>query len=293
MRLAFVFLLFAGGGLAQLQGIVDIHVHSDPDSMPRSIDALEAAKLARAAGMRALLLKNHFAPTAQLAYIAGRVVDGVGLYGGIVLNRPVGGINAAAVEQLARFKGGFGRVVWMPTFDAENQVRVSGENRPFVSVSRNGALLPEVLEVLRIIAREKLALETGHSSPAEGLMLVREGRRAGITRIVVTHAMLSPVSMSIEQQKEAARMGAYLEFVYNALLPSSGPKHLSLDDYARAIHAVGAEHCILSSDLGQAGNPVHTDGWKAYLEGLRKAGVSDREIDWMARRNPAHFLGLE
>lgn len=288
-----IFLLCTIPALAQLQGIVDIHVHSDPDSVARSIDALDAARLAREAGMRALLLKNHFAPTAQLAYVVSRAVEGIEAYGGIVLNRPVGGVNPAAVEQLAKFKGGHGRVVWMPTFDAENQVRVSGEKRPFVSVSRNGKLLPEVLEVLAIVGREKLALATGHSSPEEGLLLLREARKAGVTRMVVTHAMLSPVGMSIDQQKEAARLGAYLEFVYNALLPSSGAGHPTFPDYVKAIRAAGADHCILSSDLGQAVNPVHTVGWKAYLDGLLQAGITPAEIDTMARRNPSRLLGLE
>jgi len=293
MRLALSFVLCAGVCLAQLKGIVDIHVHSDPDSVPRSIDALEAARLARKEGLRALLLKNHFAPTASLAYVVSRAVEGIEAYGGIVLNRPVGGINPAAVDQMARFKGGHGRVVWMPTFDAENQIRVSKEKRPFVSVSRNGKLLPEVLEVLSIMAREKLALATGHSSAREVDLLIREARKAGISRIVVTHAAHSPVSLTIEQQKEAARQGAYLEIVYNAVLPAAPEPRPTLADYARAIRAVGAEHCILSSDLGQAVNPVHTDGWKAYLTGLQAAGITQAEIDLMARRNPARLLGLE
>jgi len=293
MRPILLLVLSAPLCLAQLQGIVDLHVHSDPDSVPRSIDALEAARLARAEGMRAVLLKNHFAPTAQLAYLVSRSVEGIQAFGGVVLNRPVGGINPAAVEQLAKFKGGHGKVVWMPTFDAENQVRFSNEKRPFVAVSRNGVLLPEVLEVLSIMGREKLALATGHSSPAENLMLIRQARKAGITRIIVTHATLAPVSMPVAQQKEAAGLGAWLEFVYNRLLPSAGAEQTTFADYAQAIHAVGAAHCILSSDLGQAGNPVHTVGWKAYLEGLLKAGVTPAEIDLMTRRNPARFLGLE
>ncbi len=293
MRHLLLAALCAASALAQLQGVVDIHVHSDPDSMPRSIDALDAARLAAREGMRALLLKNHYAPTVQLAYIVSRAVDGVECYGGVVLNRSVGGVNPAAVEQMARFKGGRGKIVWMPTFDAENQVRVSKENRPFVSVSRRWQLLPEVREVLAIVAREKLALATGHSSPQEDLMLLREGRKAGITRMVVTHAVLSPVSMSVDQMQEAARLGAYIEFVYNALLPSATGGPTTFDAYAKAMHAVGAEHCILSSDLGQAVNPVHTVGWKAYLEGLRKAGVTPAEIDLMARRNPARLLVLQ
>src|SRR3954454_12319488 len=152
--------------LAQsLSGVVDIHVHSDPDSVPRSIDAIEIAKLAKARGMRALLLKNHYEPTASLAFLVRKEVPGIEIFGGIALNRTVGGINAAAVDRMTKVKGGWGRVVWMPTFDAENQVRYSKEDRPFVSVSKNGALLPEVKEVIVVIAKNNLTLATGHSTP--------------------------------------------------------------------------------------------------------------------------------
>ncbi len=205
-----------------LTGVVDIHVHSDPDSMPRSIDAIDAAKLARSRGMRALVLKNHYEPTASLAYLVRKEVPGIELFGGIALNRTVGGVNPAAVERMPRVKGGWGRVVWMPTFDAENQVRFSKENRPFVSVSKNGQLLPEVKEVLALIAKNKLTLATGHSSPQEDLLLIRAAKDLGVSRIVVTHAMLPPVKMNVEQMKQAAAMGAYLEFVYNALDPPRG-----------------------------------------------------------------------
>ncbi len=273
-----------------LDGVVDIHVHCDPDSTPRSIDAIDVAKLSHTRGMRGLVLKNHYEPTASLAYIVRKVVPGIEIFGGIDLNRTVGGINPAAVERMTMVKGGWGRVVWMPTFDAANQVRYSKETRPFVRVSRDGQLLPEVREVIALIARHHLVLETGHSSPEEGLMLVGEGRRAGVEHMVVTHAMLPPVRMNIGQMKQAAAEGAYLEFVYNALI---GPnKALTLPEYAAAIRAVGPEHCILSSDLGQAGNPLHPDGLVAFFEGLRKEGFSPAQIELMAKRNPAVALGL-
>ncbi len=281
-----------GDGLSAqtLNGVVDIHVHSDPDSMPRSIDAIDIAKLAHDRGMRGLLLKNHYEPTASWAYLVRKEVPGIEVFGGIVLNRTVGGVNPAAVERMTRVMGGWGRVVWMPTFDAENQVRYSKENRPFVSVSRNRELLPEVKEVLAIIAKNKLTLATGHSSPAEDLMLIRAARRAGVERIVVTHAMLPPVKMSIEEMKQAAAMGAFLEFVYGGLI---GPnKAFDIQDYSAAIRAVGTEHCILSSDLGQAGNPLHPDGLLSFFRALREQGFSDREIDQMAKDNPAKLLGL-
>lgn len=286
MRTILLLLVLSSVCRAQLAGITDTHVHSDPDSVARSIDALDAARLARGEGMRALLLKNHFAPTVQLAYVVSKVVPGVEVYGGIVLNRAVGGINPAAVEQAATFKGGYAKVVWMPTFDAGNEA--SKPSRPYVPVSKDGQLLPEVLDVLRIMARHNLALATGHSSPEENLMLVREGRKTGITRILVTH----PVGrMTVAQLKEAVAAGAYIELTYYSLL-GSGPDTPTLATYTDLIRTIGAEHFILSSDLGRKESPVHTVGWKAYLDMLLKAGISQHEIDLMARQNPARFLDL-
>src|SRR6516162_1338996 len=154
-----------------LTGVIDIHVHSDPDSTPRSIDAIDLAKLAKARGMRGLVLKNHYEPTASLAYLVRKEVPGIEAFGGIDLNRSVGGINPAAIERMVLVKGGWGRVIWMPTFDAENQVRYSKENRPFVVVAKDGRLLPEVQQVIALAAKHHLTLETGHSSAEEGLVL--------------------------------------------------------------------------------------------------------------------------
>jgi len=273
-----------------LEGVVDIHAHCDPDSLARSIDAVDLAKLARDRGMRAVVLKNHYEPTEGLAFLVRKEVPGLEVFGGIALNRTVGGINAAAVEHMTQVKGGWGRVVWMPTFDAENQVKYSKESRPFVSVSKDGVLLPEVREVISLIAKHHLTLATGHSSPEEDLMLIREAQRAGVRSIVVTHAMLPPVAMNIDQMRQAAQLGAYIEFVYNALI---GPnKAFDIREYAQAIRAVGPEHCILSSDLGQAGNPLHPDGLLAFFAALRGEGFPVSEIERMAKVNPARLLGL-
>ena len=169
--------------------MIDIHTHSDPDSIPRSIDAIDLAKMAKARGMRGLVLKNHYESTAALAYVVRKEVPGIELFGGIDLNRSVGGINPAAIERMVLMKGGWGKVVWMPTFDNENQVKYSKENRPFVSVSKDGHLLPEVLEVIDLVAKHQLTLETGHSSATDGLLIVHEARKRGVNHIVVTHAM--------------------------------------------------------------------------------------------------------
>ncbi len=278
-------------GQARLDGVIDIHAHSSPDSTARSIDAIDLAKLAKARGMRGLVLKNHYESTAALAYIVRKEVPGIEIFGGIDLNRSVGGVNPAAVERMIMMAGGYGKVVWFPTFDSENAARYEKANRPFVSVSKNGQLLPEVRDVIALIAKSQLTMETGHSSAEEGLMLVKEAKRQGVRHVVVTHAIAPPIRMSIPQMQEAVRDGAMIEFVYGNLIgakPSS-----TAADFARVIRAVGPANCILSSDLGQPNNPVHPDGLAAYFEVLRKAGLTQAEIDLMSKTNPAKALGLQ
>ena len=280
----------AGGNTRALAGAIDIHVHSDPDNTPRSIDAIDVAKLARARGMRAIVLKNHYDPTAGLAYIVRKEVPGIDVFGGIDLNLTVGGMNPAAVEHMAQVSGGWGRFVWMSTFDAENQVRYSKENRPFVSTSRNGELLPEVTQVITVIAKHGLVLATGHVSPSEALMLLREGRRQGAQHMIVTHAMNPPVLMNVAQMREATTLGAFIEFVAGSLTTPDAPARIDRD--ARAIREIGPEFCVLSSDLGQKGNALPPDGFGAYIAALGAKGFTEQELDRMSKQNPARLLAL-
>jgi hypothetical protein len=278
-----------------LEGVIDIHVHSLPDSEPWTMDGIEVAKLAKASGMRGLVLKSHWESTATLAYLARKEVPGLEVFGGICLSRAVGGINPAAVEEMVKMTGGWGRVVWMPTLDAENVRRNAGSDLPFTSVSRNGELLPEVKEVLAVIAKNKLVLATGHSSPEEDLMLVREGRRLGVEHMVVTHPMSSSVRMSIPQMQEAAKTGAFIELVYVPTLTNESinrKAQFRVADVANTIRKVGPEFVILSTDLGQVGFPPPPEGLAAYIAELRAQGFTQRELDRMTKENPARLLGL-
>ena len=273
-----------------LDGAIDIRVHGFPDDRARSVDGVEAAELALSAGMRAIVLKNHYVSTAGLAYIVRRQVPGIEVFGGIDLNLTVGGINPAAVEYMTRVSGGWGRFVWMPTFDSENQVRFSEEDRPFVSVSRGGELLPEVEQVVALIAEHDLILATGHSAAEEGLMLLREGRRQRVGRMVVTHAMNAPILMDIGQMQEAARLGAFIEFVGSSMRTPDARERV--DRFADAIRRIGPEFCILSSDLGQAENELPPEGFADFLIALQSRGFTEAEIDQMSKENPARLLGL-
>jgi len=274
-----------------LAGAIDIHVHSLPDNVDRSVDGVEAALMARARGMRAIVLKNHYDQTASLAFIVRRLVPDIGVFGGVDLNLPVGGMNPAAVEHMTQVTGSYGRFVWRSTFDAENQVRYSKENRPFVSVAKNGALLPETKAVIATIAKHpQLVLATGHTAADEGLMMLREGRQQGAHHMVVTHAINPPILMDLPRMQEAARLGAFIEFVGSSMLLPDAPERVAR--IADAIRKIGPEFCILSSDLGQKTNPVPAEGFAAFILALKAKGFSDADLDLMSKENPARLLDL-
>lgn len=271
-----------------LEGVIDMHAHSDPDGSPRSIDAIDLARLAKSRGMRALVLKNHYEPTASLAYIVRKEVPGIEVFGGISLDLTIGGVNPAAVEWMTRVKGGYGRVIWLPTFDSESQVRFTNQKRPFAPVTKDGKVLPEVVQVMAIAAKNNLVLETGHSSPSECMLLIEEANRQGVKRIMVTHALSNPGGpLSIDEIGRAAKMGAYIELVYTSLNDDAIQKDVD------AIRAAGAASVVLSSDLGQPSNPLHPDGLLAMYKALIAHGISEAEIVQMSKTNPARLLGLE
>ena len=270
-----------------LEGVVDLHFHTGPDSRPRSVDDIEASRLAAEAGLRAVLLKNHFTMTADRAALAMGQVDGLEIFGGLVLNRSVGGINPEAVRQMATFSGGRGKVVWLPTFDAEHAVTRAGGDAGFVSVLEDGEPVPAVLEVFELLAEHDLTLAMGHSSPGEVLRLLPEARRLGVPRILVTHVFGQDATR--EQMRQMADEGAIMEIDWLAVY-SGG---LTIEDYVAAIRDLGAEAFFMSSDLGQEGNPVHPDGLRDYIRAMLDAGITEAEIDIMARQNPARLLGLD
>lgn len=273
----------------ELAGIIDVHQHVGPAtqlSIPRTLDAVEAAQIAKRAGMRAIVFKQHYLETASWAYLVSKFVPGIKLFGGIALNRSVGGLNANAVEQVATFAGGFGRVVYFPTFESEHY----NPGSPIaVPISKNGKLLPAVYDVLDVMAKYDMSMSTGHSSPQESLMLIKAAREKGVKRIMVQHPMLNRINMSIEMQKEAAKMGALLEYVLGEAIGNQEQfKH-----WAEGIRAVGPENVVISTDLGQRGRPIHIDGYRVVLPRLKQFGFTQAEIDLMTKTNPARFIGLE
>ncbi len=299
-----------------LDGAIDVHVHSYPDDRPRSIDAIEVAKLAQARRLRAIVLKNHYDSTAGLAFLVRKVVPDIEVFGGVALNLTVGGINAAAVEHMAAVSGGWGRIVWMPSWDSENSIhKLARKPFAFVPVAHckglpfwidypkpcpdGGELLPEAKEAMQVIATTKtrdsngdLVLATGHNSPPEVKLMVKEAVRVGVKHIIITHPLLDIVDMTPAEIKETVAMGPeiYAEFTSGFGNPNARPDIVKR--YVEGIRAAGVEHAFVSSDTGQLNSNWQPDALANCAKVLRANGFTERELDLLFKINPAKILGI-
>jgi hypothetical protein len=285
--------------VSPIKGLIDFHTHAAPDIFGRAVDDDELAALAASRQMEAIVFKNHVTHTADRAWLVRKHVPGVKVFGGITLNRAVGGLNPQAVEWMWRMQGGYGRVVWFPTFDADNHVRRSGTAPSGLRVvGERGAVLPETRAILKVCAAQRLVVQTGHASAEEALALIEAAREEGCDRVVVTHAQFDVVGMTLPQMKRAAAMGGKMELC--ALLMLTGPdsplewmRHaprIPLADTAARIKAVGAQHFVLGTDLGQTGNPTPADGLQMFVTGLLAEGVTREQIQTMGREVPGALL---
>ena len=287
IAVAISFPIFAQNEEIDLTGVIDMHVHAGPDSRPRAMNDWEAVRMAEAAGLRAVLLKNHFTSTADRAALAAELVPNLHVFGGVALNRSVGGINPEAVRQMAAFSGGRGKVVWLPTFDSEFYVTRAGTSDPFVSVLEDGRPIAELIEVFSVVSEKDLVLAMGHSSPEEVLALIPVAREQGVENILITHVFGQDATRM--QIRQMAAAGAIMELDWLAAYTNP----LMLDDYVEVIQSVGAENFIISSDFGQEGNPDHATGMRDFIAALRSREINQEQIDTMAKYNPATLLGLD
>jgi hypothetical protein len=284
-------------------GVIDMHVHSYPDVFGRNMDDIDVATLAKARGMRGILLKNHVAETASRAALTMKVVPGIEVFGGVVLNRAVGGVNPDAVEWMYRTYGSRGKVVWLPTFESDKHVKTFGKpDAKGLVVAPGGKVTPEMEAILKIIARENLLLATGHVHAEEVVAVVKRGKELGVKNMIVTHGLTSVPGLSMAQAKQVVADGAVIEVCFLQFL--AGPnapitlqflthwQQVNAKNVAQALKELGAGGLVISSDLGQAGNMTHPDGIEAAIGAMKKEGISDADIDIMMRKNPARLLGL-
>ncbi|MFD0967498.1 DUF6282 family protein [Plantactinospora endophytica] len=290
---------------ALVAGAYDTHVHIAPDVMERRIDDLDLARRFAEVGLAGFVIKSHYVATAERAAVVRKVVPEVDVLGAVTLNGSMGGMNPVAVEIAGR-QGA--RIVWMPTVDSANQRRSTAADLPGAKpamwgavqadlhahgiapdvvevVDTDGQVLERVRQVLRVIARHDLVLATGHLSGNETLTVVHAARQEGVRRIVVTHPEFTSQRLPADHQRELAEAGALLERCFTT--PYTGK--VSWEELFANIRAVGPEHSVLSSDLGQPFNPPVEDGLALFADRLLDAGFTEQEVRTMAVDNSRHL----
>jgi hypothetical protein len=268
-----------------LKGAIDLHFHAGPDVRERKLTYLEAALQAQEAGMKAILVKSHSTITADIAFLIQRLLKNILVFGGIALNYPLGGLNPAAVETALKLGV---RQIWMPTLDAANQYRYEKKRGGITVVNREGNLKREVIEILEILSGKEMILSTGHLSQDEGIRLIKEARKRGIQKILVTHPDHFFIQMPVEVQKKLAKEGVFFDRCFPT--PTTSP--LTMEGMAKRIREVGVVSSVLTSDFGQPENPFPVEGLRSYIQQLVQLGFSDQEIDQMVRINPERLLNL-
>ena len=284
--------------MIEVDGAYDLHVHSAPDLFPRVADDLAMVVDAAQHGFAGVVMKNHFEGTASRAALAARVAGGTKVYGGIVLNRYVGGVNPRAVEAALALGA---RVVWMPTLDAACHRAAFGFGGGFaaqssgletsadgLSIVRDGALIPEAREVMALVKERGAALATGHVGFDEIRALVDEAAAQGFAKLILTHPYDAAPGLSLEQVAFLARPHVRIEFVFCSITPK-----WAFTDAAAIAHCmrtIGPSRFVISSDGGQAHNPMPAEGYRRFVRALAAEGIQRDDFRVMCRDNGDDLL---
>jgi hypothetical protein len=301
------------------RGACDLQIHAGPDLFKRIGDDEDIAIAARNAGMDAICIKGHALNTARSAYFASKHVPGIHIFGGVVLNWSVGGIEPSAA--IASFEVG-GKAVWLPTYDAQYHAEIFGMTgsyatheipkekmlaeghggshldfvikgagtKPGISVLQDGKLTKAAIEVVEVVKEYNGFLGTSHVSPTEISALVEYVRKTGGVNMLITHPLYMVPNCSPAFLKEVCGGGIYAELCTGIIWPSVSKK--TVDDQVEVIRTIGAENCILSSDGGITYGTMPPEMLRVNGRLLRNAGISNEELNLMMRVNPKKVLNI-
>lgn len=280
-----------------MRGVIDMHVHSNPDLRIRAYDDFELMEAAIRVGARAIVIKTHQGMTADRAYLCNKYNERVHhgdndftMFGSVTMNRVIGGINPTAVESGLKLGA---KVVWLPTASAQNHLsQMKQDPSKGVEVVRDGKVVPELKDVFELIKEHDAVLGTGHVSPSECFTVVEAARNAGVKKIVVTHPEWWLVGMSVEDQLRLVRdYDVILERCFAQNL-GGGKYKSNLPDNLEIIREAGYKHVMVDTDGGQVENPHWELAMEEYMQYLVDHGMTEEQVRYMTHDIPAGLLGI-
>jgi hypothetical protein len=285
-----------------LHGAIDMHAHTHPALFRRPLDDADLAKIAIDYGMRGFVIKDHDSMTAGRAYHVGKAFPELELFGSIVLNRSVGGLNPHVVQ--AAIHNGV-KVVWMPSnhskwhaeyFKMSDYPQLGRPKKqipgPGVTIlDDDGVIKPEALQILDFVAEADICIATGHLNLTETRILQDEAIKRGIKKFLITHANWALTRYDLDIQRELLAKGAYVEYVaISCVSPTFYEQNPA--ELAEWIKALDGERLILTSDLGQFSAAPHPEGLRMILATLLDFGVERDMLAAMTQANPAALLNV-
>jgi hypothetical protein len=291
--------------LEVLQGGSDLHVHGYPEALVDvGWDFAWEAKQAYDAGMRAIVFKSMHIDTAPATYFVQQLVDihaaqcaeqtgqpvrPFNAFGGVVLNFSAGGLNPIAVETSLKVGA---KITWLPSHDSAHHMKVLGEGGGVEVIGEDDKPLPNLVEIMKLIAEHNTILDLCHTSTKERFVITEAAPQYGVEKILLTHPQWSVNRMSIEQMVEISKMGAYIGLWLYSAFPHFNNPVADRTEVLRIIEAVGPERICIASDFGSMLNPPPVEGLKLYIRLLLAMGVSKQDIRTMLVTNPANLLGI-
>ncbi len=288
-------------------GAIDLHCHSGPSVMARYLDHIEAMQEASEAGLKAVLLKDHYYSATPVTHLLNKHYShlGVLMLSGVPLNNAVGGLNVHAVEHGLKLGA---RLVWMPTFSSANHIHHHQQDEhfkdkfpqtkkkmiepiPLTVLDEQGRLKDEVLPILDLIAEADAVLSAGHLHISEIWPLFEQARKQGVQRLLVNHPTYV-IDASLDDMKQLARDGVYMEHSMCMWVPGSKFKFYDPDFLRQIIEAGTVDRTILGSDLGQQGNPRIVDGFRHVIATCLELGYDDDAVRKMTSGNAAALMGI-
>lgn len=280
-----------------LKGVVDMHVHTNPDLRLRAYDDFQLCDAGVRVGARAIVIKTHLGSTAERAYLVNaynRKVNGKNdftMFGSITMNRCVGGINPVAVENALKLGA---KVVWLPTQSAKNHLRKMGKpDTDGVDMVVDGKVVPELETVFQLVKDHDVTLGTAHVTPEEAIVVVEAARKAGVKKLVVTHPEWWVVGMRVEDQIRLVKdYDVILERCF-AQNMGGGAYKSNLPDNLEIIKTVGYKNVMVDTDGGQTENPNWEVAMQQYMQYLLDHGIPEDQIRYMTHDIPCQLLGIE
>ena len=290
-----------------IRGAIDLHCHSGPSVMPRYCDHIEAMREASEAGLKAVLLKDHYYSCTPVTTLLNKHFSelDVHMLSGVPLNNSVGGLNVHAVEHGLKLGA---KLVWMPTFSSANHIAHHHQDEKFAEkfpqttqrmlqpipltvLDENGRLKEEVKAILDLIAAEDVVLSAGHLNIKEIWPLFEEARNRGVKRLLVNHPTYV-VDATLDDMRQLAREGVYMEHSMCMWVPGSKFKFYDDQFLQQVIEAGTVGLTILGSDLGQQGNPSIAEGFRNVIGQLLDLNYSDEDIRKMTSGNASRLMNL-